>query len=196
MRSFGSTRSPRPSGSIRLWLVFAGEDHPRACTGRRLVSHGFARAIRSAEEMRSRAIVLDPHSPVPLSGADRPVARKGGVIAIDCSWNRLAGRGDLPPASVGPDGKGHRRLPFLLATNPQHFGRLAELNTAEALGAALYVLGATEQARRLLEGFAGGEAFFEINRERLDRYADAALPAAIVEAEGALFGPPAEGSPR
>jgi len=112
------------------------------------------------------------------------------VVVIDCSWNRLAGRGQLPSTTVAAGGTGHRRLPFLLATNPQHFGRLAELNTAEALAAALYVLGATDRAVRLLEGFAGGKTFFEVNRGRLERYARAADPRAVIEAEAALFGPP------
>ncbi len=190
MRSSASTRNPRPETDIRLWLVVAGEDHPRACTGRKLVARQLARELRSTEDSAPGAIVLDPHAPVPLSSADRPRARRAGVIAIDCSWNRLAGRGDLPSGSASSGGRGHRRLPFLLATNPQHFGRLAELNTAEALGAALYVLGARAQAARLLGGFAGGPAFFEVNRERLKRYAEAADPAGVIAAEAALFGPP------
>ncbi len=67
---------------------------------------------------------------------------------------------------------------------------MAELNTAEALAAALYVLGASEQAVQLLEGFAGGPAFFEVNRERLARYVEADRPAGVIAAEAALFGPP------
>ncbi len=79
---------------------------------------------------------------------------------------------------------------MLLAGNPQHFGRLGELNTAEALAAGLWVLGASTAARQLLAGFAGGPAFLEMNAERLGRYVRAATPERIVDEERALFGPP------
>jgi ribosome biogenesis protein Tsr3 len=78
---------------------------------------------------------------------------------------------------------------MLVATNPQHFGRLGELNTAEALGAALYLLGRPAQARGLLDGFAGGRALFEVNQERLERYASRATPEEVLAAEQALFAP-------
>ncbi len=194
MRSSGSTRSPRRERSIRLWLVVTGEDHPRACTGRRLLSRGLADEIGSPRDAGPAAIVLDPHASTPLSPADRPAALRSGVIAIDCSWNRLADRGAIAPSAHGPSPAHPRRLPFLLATNPQHYGRLAELNTAEAAGAALFVLGARGTAVELLEGFAGGEAFFRVNRERLDRYARAPGPQGIVAAEAALFGPTPTGA--
>ncbi len=104
---------------------------------------------------------------------------------IDCSWNRLADRRSLrPPGPVA----GRRRLPFLLAANPQHFGRLGELNTVEAFGAALVVLGWSDQATHLLEGFHGGPALLDVNRERFDRYRIAETAAAIVAAERELWG--------
>ena len=109
-------------------------------------------------------------------------------MAVDCSWNRLSGghaRGAPTPAPrpAGPS----RRLPLLLAGNPQHYGRVGELNTAEALAAALYVLGEPAAAARLLEGFAGGPAFLTMNRERLDRYARAASPEELRAEERSLF---------
>ena len=60
MRSFGEYAQPRPRAPIRLWLLVAGEDHPRACTGRRLVHLG--RAIRSRGS-----------TPPPVYGRARPV---------------------------------------------------------------------------------------------------------------------------
>jgi pre-rRNA-processing protein TSR3 len=136
-----------------------------------------------------RPVLLDPHAPTPLSQADRAAAEKGGLLAVDCSWNQLARRGGLPEGTTGRrDSALRRRLPLLLAANPQHFGRLGELNTVEALSAGLYVLGAAEHAARLLEGFRGGPAFLDINRERLDRYADASDADQVVAAERSLFG--------
>ena len=47
-----------------------------------------------------------------------------------------------------------------------------ELTTAEALAAALYIFGETEQAEAVLSKFTWGETFLELNAEPLDRYAD------------------------
>jgi pre-rRNA-processing protein TSR3 len=199
MRSSGSTPSPSPRPPIRLLLLLAGEDHPKACTGRRLLHRGWVRAVSRIGENRSRPIVLDPHAPSPLSGADRPGAREGGLLVVDCSWNRLAERGSLPGAiPSGRDGAIRRRLPILVAANPQHYGRLTELNTVEALAAGLFVLGYPAVAAQILEGFRGGDGFLEINRERLERYRAAASPDEVRGAERALFGgapAPLSGSP-
>jgi pre-rRNA-processing protein TSR3 len=187
MRSSEDTPSPSPRPAIPLLLLLAGEDHPKACTGRRLLHRGLARAVRRIATLRPMPIVLDPHAADPLSAADRASARRGGVLAVDCSWNRLAARGSLP-GSVTDDGGIHRRLPILVAANPQHFGRIAELNTVEALSAALYLLGQRAEAARLLEGFRGGGGFLEINRERLDFYASRRTADAVRVAERKLYG--------
>ncbi len=189
MRSSGSTLSP-PEPRVRLALVVVGDDHPRACTGRRLVRLGLARQIPRLPTGRSSALILDPYAPVPLSPADARRAASGGLVALDCSWNRLSSAHERQTGGSrsGRSG-GARRLPMLLAGNPQHFGRLGELNTAEALAAALWLLGARTAAARLLEGFAGGAAFLQMNAERLARYARAGTPDRLVEEERALFGP-------
>ena len=166
-------------------MLVVGDDHPRACTGRRLLRLGLAGELRERPSARERPVVLDPYAERPLTLQDRAAAEADGIVVVDCSWNRLSG-GQGParfPAGLA------RRLPMLVATNPQHFGRLGELNTAEALAAALFVLGRPEQARALLRGFAGGETFFEVNRERLRRYASGGTPAEVVAAERALFDP-------
>ena len=134
-------------------------------------------------------MTLDPYAPTPLSPADRAAAGRGGVLAIDCSWNRLAERGRFPgERSEGRTSGRRRRLPLLVAANPQHYGRLTQLNTAEALSAALYVLGYSKDADRLLEGFRGGSEFLGINRERLDRYAAAVDANGVLAVESELFG--------
>ena len=110
-------------------------------------------------------------------------------MALDCSWNRLSTERarQVGPPGAAPD-RGHRRLPMLVATNPQHFGRVGELNTVEALAAALWVLGRPEHADRLLDGFAGGPAFSEVNRDRLERYAAARSADEVGHEERAAFG--------
>ncbi|MGD0588568.1 MAG: DUF367 domain-containing protein [Thermoplasmata archaeon] len=191
MPSSGSTRNPRPDATLRLFVVLAGEDHPKACTGRRLVHWGRVVRVPREDASSPTPIVLDPYAPTPLSGADREPAQNGGLLVVDCSWNRLASRGTFPGAERGDRPRGrHRRLPVLVATNPQHYGRLAQLNTVEAFCAALYLLGRTEAAAQVIAGFSGGDEFLKVNRVRLDRYRQAARPAEVAVAEKELFGSP------
>jgi pre-rRNA-processing protein TSR3 len=187
MRSSGSTRSRSPDRPIRLLLLLAGEDHPKACTGRRLVRRGAARPIGAGTRLAGAPVVLDPYAARPLSASDVAAAEKGGLLAVDCSWNRLGARGRFPTGREGPSVP--RRLPFLVAANPQHYGRVGELNTVEALSGALYVLGRVEEAAHLLEGFRGGDGFLEVNRERLERFRACDSAEEIVRSERELFGP-------
>jgi pre-rRNA-processing protein TSR3 len=134
-------------------------------------------------------VVLDPYAADPLGMADRKVATRGGLLAVDCSWNRLAERGGFPGGEPSERGRGiRRRLPILIATNPQHYGRLAQLNTVEALAAALYLVGHADHAARLLEGFSGSEAFLRVNQERLDAYVLETDADGVRMAERRLFG--------
>lgn len=188
MRSSGSTTSRSPDRPIPLWLLVAGEDHPKACTGRRLLRRRLALPLTSGHRPRRPPILLDPHAKEPLSPADRELARSGGVLAIDCSWNRLAERGGYPE---GADWlrrlSTRRRLPWLIAANPQHYGRLAELNTAEALAAALMVLGEQERAWEVVGVSPGGVSFLTINRARLDGYSSANSSTSVRTAEAGYF---------
>ncbi len=188
MRSSGSTRNPRRNTPLRLLVVLAGEDHPKACTGRRLLHWGRVVQVPREDAGFPSPVVLDPYAPTPLSGADLEAAQGGGLLVVDCSWNRLASRGAFP----GDDGRDrrhgtHRRLPVLIATNPQHYGRVAQLNTVEAFCAALFVLGRTQEAEDVITGFAGGDEFLKVNRERLDRYREASGPSDITTSERELF---------
>jgi pre-rRNA-processing protein TSR3 len=189
MRSSGSTPRHSADGALPLYLEVTGDDHPKACTGRRLLHRGLAQPVRGGGRIHPAPIVLDPYASEPLSAADRGAAVRGGLLAVDCSWNRLAARGGFSEATLRSTGEGRRRrLPILLAANPQHYGRMAELNTVEALSAALYILGKTSDAAALLQGFRGGEGFLEINRDRLKAYASAATPEAVRRIEQTLYG--------
>jgi pre-rRNA-processing protein TSR3 len=187
MRS--SAGSPNPPGerSIALFVERVGDDHPKACTGQRLLHLGLARAPPQGGRLAPRRVLLDPHSPRPLSPVDLPAAYRGGLLAIDCSWNRLGATGRFPVAPGSASvGAFRRRLPWLLAANPQHFGRLAELNTAEALAAGLYLLGETTRARQLIDPFPGGPGFFDVNARAMAEYVLARDPDEIREAERRL----------
>jgi pre-rRNA-processing protein TSR3 len=76
----------------------------------------------------------------------------------------------------------------LIAANPQHYGRVAQLTTVEAFCAALYILGRAREAEQVIAGFAGGAEFLEINRERLERYREAPGASEVLVAERSLFG--------
>jgi rRNA small subunit aminocarboxypropyltransferase len=189
MRSSASTHNPRPRSALRLLIVLAGEDHPKACTGRRLLRWGRVERASREDSGSPAPVVLDPYSPTPLSGADRAAVARGGLLVVDCSWNRLSARGAFPGSErTGRSRTPHRRLPVLVATNPQHYGRVAQLNTVEALCAALYVLGRPDEAQKVIAGFAGGDEFLVVNRDRLESYSRAVAPGEIMVAEKTLFG--------
>ncbi|HTZ61580.1 MAG TPA: DUF367 domain-containing protein [Thermoplasmata archaeon] len=186
MRSSGSTPSPSRSPAVRLQLTISGEDHPKACTGRRLLQRGLVELAGHGSRARP-PVVLNPYAAIPLSAADRLAVRRGGLLVVDCSWNRLTERGRFP-SPAEPLAGIPRRLPILIATNPQHYGRPAQLNTVEAFAAALAVLGRPEQAATLLAGFRGSDSFLRVNAARIGEYARAAGADEILAAERRLFG--------
>ncbi|HXQ94639.1 MAG TPA: DUF367 domain-containing protein [Thermoplasmata archaeon] len=190
MPSSASTPSRPRRTEVPLLIVLAGEDDPRHCSGRRLLRAGEATDVPAGRPPSPRAVLLDPHAELPLSRADRPAALAGGVVVVDCSWNRI-GRNGRYPDGIPWLGRMsvRRRLPWLVAANPQHHGRFAELNTAEALAASLFVLGEPARARRLLAPFAGGDSFFQLNAAPLAAYDHAEAAEGIVAAEAATWGP-------
>jgi rRNA small subunit aminocarboxypropyltransferase len=186
MRSSGSTPSRSTDPAIPLFLWIVGDDHPRACTGRRLVRRGLVHPL-DARHPAPRGLLLDPHAETPLSPADRPAGARG-LSAVDCSWNRLSARGGYPSGpldSVRPDHR--RRLPWLRAGNAQHFGHLGELNTAEALAAALTILGERDRAQALLDAIGAGRSFLDLNTAWLTGYAAQPNAAAVRRLEVSLL---------
>jgi pre-rRNA-processing protein TSR3 len=187
MPSSRSTRSRSAEPALPLFVRITGEDHPRACTGRRLVRRGLAREWTGANVDGGGPVLLDPRAPEPLSREDAPRARASGLLVIDCSWNRLDRRGGFDPALAGMARLPRRRLPWLLAGNPQHYGRVGELNTAEALASALDILGDRPGAEALLNTFAGGPDFLTLNARLLEAYRNARSGQEIQAAEKEFF---------
>lgn len=184
MRSSASTPSLSRRTEVPLLLVFTGEDDPRRCSGRKLVRMQEVTEVPLARPPSSKVLLLDPHSEIPLSRADRPRALATGLLGVDCSWNRIGRNGRYPVEVPWLTGlRARRRLPWLVAANPQHHGRLAELNTAEAFAAALYLLGEPEKSRRLLAPFPGGSTFFDVNAAALAAYSRADSAEGILRAE-------------
>lgn len=187
MRSSRSTPSRSSEGPLRLFVRVTGEDHPKACTGRRLLRLGWATEWAPDRTGGPFPLLLDPRAAEVLGPPDLAAARRGGLLVVDCSWNRLSARGGLDPLATGTHHLARRRLPWLLAGNPQHYGRLGQLNTAEAFAGALWILGENELATRVAETFAGGAGFLQLNEEPLSAYARARSAAELRVAEQQFF---------
>lgn len=143
---------------------------------------GFVRLIPNARHIPRTAIVLNPTSPVPLSAEDYNFVVQRGLVVIDCSW-------DLAENVFAKRFRGfQRRLPLLLASNPVNYGKVAKLNSAEAIAAALFISGLKEYATRILSIFSWGKSFLDLNHELLDSYSKTSNSRDILVVERSFFG--------
>ena len=152
---------------VRIVVYHAGQCAPKKCTALKLKRHGLIQIVRQIRFLPKRAVVLNPLSKFAFSPADRERVGNFGLAALDFSWEHA--EKVLLKSVRGTS----RCLPYLIAGNPVNFGKPTKLSTVEALAAALYIAGFTEEANRLLSIFKWGHTFFEINRERLEGYAKA-----------------------
>ena len=174
--------TPRPDmAAIRLFALMEHEDDPKKCTAAKLVRLGDLREATEIRWIPRGALVLDPESEKALSKEDLKAANRFGILVLDCSWNKLA---KFPRLKAGLK---HRGLPFLLAANPTNFGKAQRLSTAEALAAAVYMLGEKSQAEHLMSRFKWGPVFLSINKERLDAYAAASTSAEVVAEQNRML---------
>lgn len=115
---------------------------------------------------RHPGVVITPNGKRTLSPADADLLVNFGVAVVECSWARV---NEIQWSKVG--GKCERLLPYLVAANTVNYGKPWRLNCAEALAAAMWICGREEWARAIMEPFAYGSAFLEINTTLLRRYA-------------------------
>lgn len=163
---------------IRVYALMHHEDDPRKCSAARLVRAGEMRKARDRRKIPAGALVLNPEAERALSPSDLDSATRFGLLVVDCSWNRL----ESFPRLRG--GLRHRSLPLLLAANPVNFGKAQRLSSAEAVAAALHILGNGDQARRVMKHFRWGETFLQLNGELLDEYSSAKDSAEVVRIQG------------
>ena len=130
---------------------------------KRLERSGLVKVLSRLSRVPRNTLLLDPGAEQAISPADCPVR---SITVLDCSWKVLD--------QVDIAGWRRRRaLPFLVAANPVNYGRPWRLSSAEALAAALIILGERDQAITILEACGWGMRFLELNDEPLSLYARA-----------------------
>ncbi len=146
------------------------QDDPAKCTAAKLVKFGMAQQVRKTSQ---KSVILNPFSEEFILKVDGN--RIDSITAIDCSW-ALAQKMFFRRF----DGLS-RRLPPLLAGNPVNYAKIGKLTTAEAIAAALYIMGFNDQADSVLNKFKWGHTFYELNQNLLREYSGAQTHKEIIE---------------
>jgi pre-rRNA-processing protein TSR3 len=155
---------------VNLFVYHAGHCDPKRCTALKLARFRLVVILHSLREIPHNSLILDPFSEKALSPEDKVYA---SMTALDYSWKK----------------KDHfrrkfrtgRALPYLVAANPVNFGKPTKLTTAEALAAALYIVGERSKALNILSKFKWGKTFMSLNEELLTLYAQAESSSDIIK---------------
>ena len=150
---------------IRVLVHDGCQCDPKKCTAKRMIKFGLAKNVPVRQIPRG-SVILSPFAEQALSPADREYATRNALVVMDLTWSNIDG---FPR----PKGMNERALPYLLASNPVNWGRPAELNSAEAVVAALMILGEREQAEAVAERFNWGVEFLRMNGNMLNDYSNA-----------------------
>jgi len=148
----------------KVYVLLLRQDDPKKCTAAKLSKFRLAIPLHSLRQIPRKAVVLNPFANDVLLPTDRVHSMKKGLVAIDCSWERVDQALTTSLPGIG------RRLPTLLAANPTNYAKPHKLSSVEALAAALYILGFKTQATKLLSLFKWGETFVSLNLEPLEAY--------------------------
>jgi pre-rRNA-processing protein TSR3 len=182
-RPRGPPRPGRIGGTIDVHIYHAAQDDPKKNTALRLQKHGKATLFDDVKKAPRHSVLLNPFAKKALSREDLDDMRKNGLLALDCSWAQAE---EAFPVLLGSTRS--RALPFLVAANPVNYGKPFVLSTAEAIGAALYIVGEARQARDLLSALPFGELFLTLNKNPLDDYAKCETSTEVVAAQMAYLG--------
>jgi len=162
----------------RILIYNAAQCDPKKCTAIRLSRMKKASILRTMKQIPRGAVVLNPVSEIAFSPADREAIEKAGIVGLDCSWKQAE---DIFASSrFGAQ----RALPYLLAANPINTYKPIKLSTAEALAAALYIVGYQTEAEDIMSVFKWGPSFITLNKELLDAYADCRSSTEVVKVQG------------
>ena len=158
------------------------QDDPRKCTSAKLRKFHLVTKLRRIRDIPAKSIVLNPNSSQTLSRNDHQKIEHHGLVALDCSWKLSDNVFNHPIQGE------NRRLPTLLAGNPTNYSIPEKLSTVEALAAALYITGFTNEAGKILSIFKWGNTFLSLNKEALDTYSET-VAENLPESEREYFGP-------
>jgi len=176
-------RAPRIGAAIPVHVYYAAQDDPKKNTALRLQKAGKAHLFDDVRKAPKHAVLLNPFAKKALSREDLDDMRRHGLLALDCSWAQAE---EAFPVLLGSTRS--RALPFLVAANPVNYGKPFVLSTAEAIGAALAIVGEARQARDVLSAVPFGELFLTLNKNPLEDYAKCDTSAQVVQAQMAYLG--------
>ena len=175
-----SDEDPEIKIPFRLAMWDVGQCDPKRCTGRKLSRFNMIETLRLGT--RFNGIILSPMGTRCVSPSDKEIVDQHGLAVIDCSWAKL----DETPFSK-MRGNHLRLLPFFLASNNVNYGKPCQLSCAEALSAALMITGYKEESHFLLSKFKWGSAFFDINKDIIETYANCKTSEDLIAAQKAYL---------
>ncbi len=165
---------------IRVYVLHLNQDDPKKCTAKKLARFGYVSLFYTKKNIPKGSLILSPFSNRAVSPLDAHVAERRGLTVVDCSWKHAR--------VVFQSLRGNfRRLPFLVPVNPTNYGHPGQLSSAEALAAALHILGYNTQAQKIMGIFKWGLNFFVMNREPLELYSQANSPEEIEKYEAEFY---------
>ena len=145
--------------SYNIRILCFDQDDPKKCTAKRLEKFNLSDNHSSFKTLPPMGIVLDPFSTNELNSDDIPLAEVGGIVGVDCSWNKAPETfSRLRLMGLEP-----RSLPSVIPANPVNSGKAGKLTTAEAIASALLICGQNLHAEEIMSIFKWGPAFIEIN---------------------------------
>ena len=145
--------------SFDIRILCFDQDDPKKCTAKRLERFNLSDNHSTFKTLPPMGLVLDPFSEKILSDTDIPLAEVGGIVGVDCSWNRASETfSRLRLMGLEP-----RSLPLVTPANPVNSGKVGKLTTAEAIASALLICGQSEQAQKIMSVFKWGPAFLKLN---------------------------------
>jgi pre-rRNA-processing protein TSR3 len=157
------------------------QDDPRKCTAAKLVKFRLAVPLFRLKQVPGRAIILNPFATRVLLSGDSALAGKYGIVAIDCSWEKVENAFTIQRRGEA------RRLPPLLASNPVNYAKMHKLSSVEALAAALHIMGFKDAGFKLLSLFKWGDSFFTLNAQLFEEYAKAVTEEDVVRVQASFF---------
>ena len=160
---------------MQLYAYDAGQCDPKKCTARKLARAGLIKSVKVMRKIPYNTILLAPIAEQALSPADKKSA--SSITVFDCSWSKIATFED----TLRKLKRKKRALPYLIAANPTNYGKPFVLSSAEALAAALFIIGEHEQSQFILRGFKWGDEFLRLNADRLLAYSRAKDSKEVVE---------------